>query len=180
MTDHRNDGPPMTEARLRDIIASYGASPQRWPADERVQALALLARSDAAQTHYDTAVRLDADLALLQPPDPSDALARRIAGLMPEAAVGSEIATHRRLSIRRVAGIAASLILAFALGLVLPSPLRDAPVTPTSVAVADPPSADAGALSDTVTLADLALIDLADDDTVTTSDSERLAAIPLE
>ena len=187
MTDDRNDGAAMTEARLRDIIASYGASPQRWPADERVQALALLARSEAVQAHYDAAVRLDADLALLQPPAPSDALADRLAELMPTTAAGAANSGRQRPNVWRPAAIAASLLLAFALGLLLPSPLREQLVTPPDqIAVADVRPNDA----DLASLADLAVIDLTDDDVAVTnlvaddlapaSATEQLAAIPLD
>ena len=187
MTEDRNDGPAMTEARLRDIIASYGASPQRWPADERVQALALLARSEAVQAHYDAAVRLDADLALLQPPAPSDALAERLADMMPAPAAPAVNSRKQRQNVWRPAAIAASLLLAFALGLLLPSPLREQPVTPPDqIAVADVQPND----TDLASLADLAVIDLTDDDVAVTnlvaddfvpaSATEQLAAIPLD
>ena len=190
MTDERNEGPAMTEARLRDIIASYGASPQRWPADERVQALALLARSEAVQAHYDAAVRLDADLALLQPPAPSDALADRLADLMPETAERSSITGDRRLTGWRPAAIAASLLLAFALGLVLPSPLREERPDPQPVAAIDVRSDEAADESVFATLADLAVIDMAEDDNVfldraegdlaSSTVAEQLAPIPLD
>lgn len=187
MTDDRNDGPAMTEARLRDIIASYGASPQRWPADERVQALALLARSEAVQTHYDAAVRLDADLALLHPPAPSEALAERLADLIPATAAHTTKSGKHRPNVWRPAAIAASLLIAFALGLLLPSPLREQPMTsPDRTAATDVRPNDA----DFATLADLAIIDLTDDDVAVTSvgeddleptpATEQLAAIPLD
>lgn len=180
MTDDRNDGAPMTEARLHEIIASYGSSPQRWPADERVPALALLARSELAQAHYDTAVRLDADLALLRPPNPSDALKARIAGLALDDADGQTAAARQRPNPWRPAAVAASLLVAFALGLMLPSPLRDAAVTPQSVAADDPPASESAETSDLATLADLALIDVADTAAAPVLVTDQLAAIPLE
>lgn len=190
MTDDRTDGTPMTEDRLRDIIASYGASPQRWPADERVQALALLARSEAVQAHYDAAVGLDADLALLQPPDPTEALKDRIADLTPANAARSLHSGKQRPNVWRPAAIAASLLIAFALGLLLPSPLREQPTDPQPVAATNVPVDEAISENDVTTLADVAVIDLADDDLaasdieeddlVSALATEQLAAIPLD
>ena len=68
----------MTLARLREILAAYGASPRRWPADERDAAETLLASSLKAREAVTEAARLDDVLDHSPAPSPSPELAGRI------------------------------------------------------------------------------------------------------
>jgi hypothetical protein len=68
----------MDETRLTELLDAYGADAERWPADERAAALALLARSAEAQALLAAARGLDALLALDPAATPSPALAERI------------------------------------------------------------------------------------------------------
>ena len=52
----------MTPDRLQNIIASYGAEPLRWPADERAIASTLVESDAAARNALDTARDIDAAL----------------------------------------------------------------------------------------------------------------------
>ncbi len=68
----------VTLARLREILAAYGASPRRWPADERDGAETLLASSLKAREAVTEAARLDDVLDHDPAPVPSPELAARI------------------------------------------------------------------------------------------------------
>lgn len=85
----------MNETRLLAIIAARGAAPERWPAEEREPALALLQTSAAARQALDDAARLDALLAEDGAPTVSLALQSRIAAI-PE---------QRRRGITELAGL---------------------------------------------------------------------------
>lgn len=76
--------------RLMQIVAAYGAAPARWPAEERVAAQALLARSLATGSEADRAMlqaalaeadALDGALAGLAAPLPEGAMARLTAAV---------------------------------------------------------------------------------------------------
>lgn len=69
----------MNETRFRNLIAAYGANPQRWPADERAAADAFLAASPDARGALADQVRVDAWLDGLPEVAPSPTLARRVA-----------------------------------------------------------------------------------------------------
>ncbi|RME63682.1 MAG: hypothetical protein D6782_09780 [Alphaproteobacteria bacterium] len=79
----------MNDKRLNRIIAAYGADCARWPADERVAALARLARG--APPILEQERRLDAHLARLPAPRPQAGLAARI------VARAGALAQHRPL-----------------------------------------------------------------------------------
>ena len=68
----------MTLLRLQQLLDAYGASPERWPAEERVAALTLFERSAEARLQRDDAARLDSLLDLAPVVHPSAELARRI------------------------------------------------------------------------------------------------------
>jgi hypothetical protein len=71
----------MTLDRLRQVLDAYGASQERWPADERATVARLLSDSPEARTLRDDAARLDALLDLVPARQPSAALvARALAG----------------------------------------------------------------------------------------------------
>lgn len=59
----------MTLGRFQEILDAYGADPRRWPAAERNDAEALLARSAEARRAQDEARRLDRMLDMLPMPD---------------------------------------------------------------------------------------------------------------
>ncbi|SAK96899.1 hypothetical protein AWB77_05666 [Caballeronia fortuita] len=74
----------MTPQRFRDITEAYGASPARWPADERDAALALVEARDAdALAALAKARALDGLLDAHAVAAPSAALARRIVDSAP-------------------------------------------------------------------------------------------------
>jgi hypothetical protein len=78
------DGPPtMTLARLRVLLDTYGAAPERWPAAERAAAEALLARAPEAQRWQAASRGLDALLDAAPAPPASSDLARRILAATP-------------------------------------------------------------------------------------------------
>lgn len=77
MAKSSHDG-DMTLKRLREILAAYGARPERWPAGERDGAHALLAGSMQAREAVTEAARLDDVLDLDPAPAPSPELAARI------------------------------------------------------------------------------------------------------
>lgn len=77
MANNAHDG-EVTLARLREILAAYGASPRRWPADERDGAETLLASSLKAREAVTEAARLDGVLDHDPAPAPSPELAGRI------------------------------------------------------------------------------------------------------
>ncbi len=56
----------MTHERVKQIIDAYGASPDRWPASERAEAQALLARDAGLQAYAREASEVDALLATAQ------------------------------------------------------------------------------------------------------------------
>lgn len=80
-----NDNPDnaVTENRLRVLIETYGAAPERWPAAERDAARALLSRSAAARQILAQAARLDALLDGAEAPPLPGALERSVRNLSP-------------------------------------------------------------------------------------------------
>ncbi len=72
------DRPQMSLARLRALLAAYGANPERWPPEERAAARMLLAQSPEAQRWHDAGAQLDALLDLGPPRVASPALLERI------------------------------------------------------------------------------------------------------
>jgi hypothetical protein len=75
----------MTPERFRHITEAYGAAPERWPADERDAALALLAGGDA-QAHAALALArtLDGMLDAHAIATPAPALVQRIVASAPK------------------------------------------------------------------------------------------------
>ena len=69
---------PMELGRFRMLVDAYGATPERWPDDERDGALALLATSTEAQALRHEAGRLDSALDQIPELAPSPALMARI------------------------------------------------------------------------------------------------------
>jgi hypothetical protein len=75
----------MTYERLSRIVDAYGASPARWPADERLAAEAFLAASAEAQALVEDARTLDFLLDKAPVDAPSDALVSRLMAARPRA-----------------------------------------------------------------------------------------------
>ena len=62
----------MTEKRFKEIVASYGTAPARWPEGERSQAIAFLAQNQSAKTALEEAASTDGFLNLISTPKPAD------------------------------------------------------------------------------------------------------------
>jgi hypothetical protein len=71
----------MNPERLDQLIATYGAEPARWPADERAEAQALLGANAAA---IDAALALDSALDAWKPQFPTMDLRNRILAAAPK------------------------------------------------------------------------------------------------
>lgn len=68
----------ITEARLRELLDSYGGRAERWPDGERAAALALLAERPDLEDERRGAAALDGLLALAERPRASSALLGRL------------------------------------------------------------------------------------------------------
>lgn len=68
----------MELARLAGILDAYGADPSRWPADERVAAETLIARSPEAASLREDAAALDMLMDQSAAPAPSPELMARV------------------------------------------------------------------------------------------------------
>ena len=75
----------ITLERLAEIVGAYGASPSRWPGDERAAAEALLAASAEAHALVADAARFDALLDMAPVEAPSEALVARLMAARPRA-----------------------------------------------------------------------------------------------
>jgi hypothetical protein len=69
----------MTLDRLKELLDAYGADPDRWPLEERMAMLDLLARSEAARDLAAQAAALDSLLDQAPLPIPSTAAAEALA-----------------------------------------------------------------------------------------------------
>lgn len=161
----------MTLARLREILAAYGASPRRWPADERDGAETLLASSLKAREAVTEAARLDHVLDHDPACAPSPELAARIHRYditRPAPGVFLRLGgwlndSYRAVAFRPVA-LPAAVVLAtlvgLAIGLALPRFGAVAPPQAVVVADAEPAIDDevfgtvAAAVQDTDVVAD--------------------------
>lgn len=103
----------MTQERLRNVLDAYGANPDRWPAEERDAALALVARSAEARTLYTEAARLDELLDRLPLQMPSVDLTHRVLADMPSPrrSVYRGAARRRGISAGALLAVAAVLLL---------------------------------------------------------------------
>ena len=93
-----NDRSRMTLARLGELLDAYGASPERWPPEEREAACALLAQSAEAQRRREASAQLDAILNLAPAHAASPALLERILAAAPQPAT-VETATAEQLNV---------------------------------------------------------------------------------
>ena len=200
MADDPSTG-PMTLDRLSTLLDCYGAAPERWPADERQSALALLETSAEARALRATAASLDGALSVMQPPPASERAMERVRGMVrptpraPESRWGSWIAGLLPSSLPQAAALASVALLAFVLGANLPDMDAATPARPEAAGL-DPVAAPADTQStedtDTGTIGDLAIVDgvpdlaengtleLASTDLATTESMDSLTDIPLQ
>jgi hypothetical protein len=136
----------MTMDRLKSLLDAYGASPARWPAEERAAAEAMIASSEAARAAFAEASRLDSLLDSAAPPPPVDRLAWRLRGIGPKAEPAVASLRPRRGwmgSLARAAAVVLAVAGGVAIGFSLPH--NDAAVT---VAANDVGEAQADAVAD--------------------------------
>lgn len=110
--------------RFQDLVASYGADPDRWPTEQRCGAIGCLVQSEAARDAWRDAADLDADLDSVPDQPASSELVDRV------VAIG-DAAKAQKSSIvvgvfRHTLPYAAAAAIALVVGLAVPSPLRDA------------------------------------------------------
>jgi len=86
---------PMSLSRLRELVAAYGASPERFPESERAAAQALLKVSDHARMLAGSEQSLDTWLDAASAPALSSELEQRL------AAIPRDVRGPRKLPVRR-------------------------------------------------------------------------------
>ena len=172
---------PLSIERFLDLVASYGADPDRWPADQRSGAVCCLAGSDAARTAWREAADLDTDLDSMAGHDMSSELADSVLAI----AATPQVQAAGRLTgtLRYAMPYAAAAAIALIVGLAAPSPFRDATGTAPQDEAAVIEPLDEADISDGLTT--LALVDvrtLADDETDAGDDldsANQLSELPL-
>jgi len=127
----------MTLERLNTILEAYGASPARWPAEERAAAEAMIAASDEARMAFAEAARLDAMLDRATPPPPADRLGWRLRGIGPRPEQIVVTATRPRTSWMGSLARAAAVVLAVAGGIAIGTALPGRNADRSEVTVAD-------------------------------------------
>ncbi len=90
----------ITLERLAGIVGAYGASPARWPGDERAAAEALLAASAEARALVADAARFDALLDMAPAEAPSEALVARLMAARPRAIPAAPAPAPRKTFLR--------------------------------------------------------------------------------
>jgi hypothetical protein len=125
-------------ARLREVLAAYGAAPRRWPAEERSDAERLLASSAEAKILSREAAALDA--LLDQAPRP--ALPRiEAAALAAGISARPQAPARRRLQDMiwlRAVGLAAAALIGFVVGTTQLADLGEQPAaSPAPIDVAE-------------------------------------------
>lgn len=109
------NNPPMTLARFRTLVETYGSESSRWPPKEREAALSLVATSEPARTALAEEAELDRALDSLTAPEPSPALSRKLSEI-PGRAHGRQ---PTRLPLKRLRAPALAWAAAMALGVAL-------------------------------------------------------------
>ena len=113
----------MTMDRLNTLLDAYGASPSRWPAEEREAAEAMIAASDAARAVFAAAAHLDAMLDQAPAPPPADRLGWRLRAVGPKAepVVASTGPSRGWMgNVARAAAVVVAIAGGVAIGLALP------------------------------------------------------------
>ena len=107
--------------RFQAILDAYGASPDRWPAEERAPASKLLARSADAKRIHAAAEHLDSVLDSAVPPPLDAAFAERIRGLpRREPETASAIRRSGFAALARIAAVLLVGLVGVAIGLAIP------------------------------------------------------------
>lgn len=150
----------MTDAlsidRFNDLVASYGADLERWPADRRNGAIRCLVDSEVAREAWRDAADLDAALDSLPGRDLSPQVAERVLaiGADPEKTSPAMFSGV----IRHALPYAAAAAIALTVGLTVPSPFRDATGTALQPEIAVAEAAVNDDIDDPMTT--LALVDV--------------------
>jgi hypothetical protein len=125
--------------RFQAMLEAYGAEPGRWPAQDRAEALALLATSAEAARLREAAAKLDLLLDLAPRPAPArlsaGALAERVTGQTQERVAPYRPSTSWLWV--RAAGLAAAAVIGFVVGATQLTGVGDSAATTTPIDVAD-------------------------------------------
>lgn len=111
----------MTPHRLQDLLDAYGADPDRWPLEERIAMLDLLARSPDARDRAADAAGIDTLLDRAPLPMPSAAAAQRLTArvlerLPPRVAARAEASTRRVFGWPNWVALAAAAVAGLVIG----------------------------------------------------------------
>ncbi len=166
---------------FHDLVASYGADPARWPADQRSSGVCCLVDSEAARTAWREAAELDSDLDGLPGHELPSGLVDRVLAI----ADTREAHTAGRLSgsMRYALPYAAAAAIALVVGLAAPSPFRDVvSTTPQDEAAAIERADETDAIDELTTLALVDARSFADEETDAGNDfgiENQLFELPL-
>ena len=153
---------PLPLDRLHDLVASYGANPERWPADQLSGAVACLIESEAGRAAWRDAAALDADLDNVAGQETSPELMEKvmaIGGTSEEPNAGMSAGV-----LRYVVPYAAAAAIALVVGLAVPSPFRVGTGTSqlADIAVSEP--SNSTGIDDGLTALALVDVGIFDDD----------------
>ncbi|MDJ0948389.1 MAG: hypothetical protein QNJ94_05665 [Alphaproteobacteria bacterium] len=160
---------PVSLNRVRRILEAYGAAPATWPAAERAAVLAALADDEDARRLWHEAAALDAALAGLAPPPPTEALRRQVIEAAQASLPKSQDGLWTGLRpppVPRLAALAAVAAGAFLLGLWLSPQVVQVDLDQTALPGRAPLAAasDMGDALAALPLVDPDLPDMADED----------------
>lgn len=132
--DDTSSAPDEKLARLQALLDTHGAASQRWPADERENARALIKSSAEARAAVHQAAALDRALDSVAAPPPSVTLQRRLAALDPTATAlpaaswrATAFESVRRYLAGRPAAMAVSAMAGLVVGIVVGTQLAVSP-----------------------------------------------------
>ena len=110
----------MTSKRVSELIAAYGAAPEKWPVSEREAALALMQRDPALRAELQAMAALDAALDRWPSPAPhlnAVALAAHVSATpRPRAAARRSFLRFPIFAWPNAAGLAAAALVGFLVG----------------------------------------------------------------
>ncbi len=170
--------------RFNDLVASYGADPDKWPAELRGCAVASLVASETARAAWRDAAVLDGDLDSLLGLETSPEAVETVLAIAEAPAVQDGGKTAGL--VRQFLPYAAAAAIALVVGLSAPSPFRNATeVVLVNQAAITVPTTDADTVDSDDGLTTLALVDVStfadnEADTAEVSDDEiTLSSLPL-
>ncbi len=108
--------------RFHDLVAGYGADPERWPAERRGGAVSCLVESGAARAAWRDAAELDSELDSVPPKATSSDLMEKVIAI--GGAAAERKADKSANTLRYVVPYAAAAAIALIVGLAVPSPFR--------------------------------------------------------